>query len=273
MTKQCSCFLLPSHTSNHSYTVSIDLQNARSVREDTAELATYLLSDPHSQRDSSFLRSRASIHDVGWSGGGDGSSVNEPAHPSGTIVEVSEPPSPSEPGEDEDVPHGPSVLSNLLRKSPPHSLARHHNYVPTLDDDDTESDSDDDETEVGQRRRSSHLVEATEETPLIRRVSSGHRHSHGGDVEGQKSHRERRPWLSNLVEVGHKVEKRVTHGVAVVVDPRRWDRQAIWSNAIVAPASCLPAVAVGLLLNILDALSYGTFLVGTCCSKANHFQA
>lgn len=43
-------------------------------------------------------------------------------------------------------------------------------------------------------------------------------------------------------------------------DPKTWDRQALWRNVVVAPVVCLPAVIVGLLLNILDALSYGMIL-------------
>ncbi|KOS16830.1 Uncharacterized protein ESCO_004757 [Escovopsis weberi] len=38
-----------------------------------------------------------------------------------------------------------------------------------------------------------------------------------------------------------------------------WNRRTIWQNAI-GVGSCAPAVAVGLLLNILDALSYGMIL-------------
>jgi SulP family sulfate permease len=55
------------------------------------------------------------------------------------------------------------------------------------------------------------------------------------------------------------MEERVSKGVAVAINPKKWDRRALWNNVVVTPTSCLPAVAVGLLLNILDALSYGMF--------------
>lgn len=46
-------------------------------------------------------------------------------------------------------------------------------------------------------------------------------------------------------------------GLGVVMNPKTWDKKAIWDKAIISPLHCLPAVIVGLLLNILDALSYG----------------
>lgn len=77
---------------------------------------------------------------------------------------------------------------------------------------------------------------------LLTRVSSGHRLSYGGDRERQKAKPERRPWFNGLVEVGHKMEERMAHSVAASVNPHRWGK-AIWQNAVVAPASCLPAVS------------------------------
>jgi SulP family sulfate permease len=75
-------------------------------------------------------------------------------------------------------------------------------------------------------------------------------------LEEQKP-RARRAWLQGVVQGTHEVKDRVAHTVVVAVDPRRWDRKLIWQNAVLTPVSCLPSVAVGLLLNILDALSYG----------------
>ena len=43
-------------------------------------------------------------------------------------------------------------------------------------------------------------------------------------------------------------------------NPKTWDRQTVWQKGIVHPVSLLPAVLLGLLLNILDALSYGMIL-------------
>lgn len=45
-----------------------------------------------------------------------------------------------------------------------------------------------------------------------------------------------------------------------ICNPRQWDRKAILQKGVIFPASLLPAVLLGLLLNILDALSYGMIL-------------
>lgn len=149
----------------------------------------------------------------------------------------------------------PSVLANLLKRPPPQSIAQDHPHGS-----DNGEVSDDDQTRVGQQRESRHTDDASEQTPLLSRVASGGRRSYTGDLEGQQKSQTKRPWISGLVEAGHKMEERMTHGVAVAVNPRRWDRKALWRGAVVTPVSCLPAVAVGLLLNILDALCYGMFV-------------
>ncbi|KAJ6100920.1 hypothetical protein N7499_000550 [Penicillium canescens] len=58
-----------------------------------------------------------------------------------------------------------------------------------------------------------------------------------------------------------------SHGVSSVAkysralaNPKTWDRRILWQEAVVRPASLVPAVLLGLLLNILDALSYGMIL-------------
>lgn len=42
-----------------------------------------------------------------------------------------------------------------------------------------------------------------------------------------------------------------------VTNPKTWDRKSIWEQGLLQPARHVPAVILGLLLNILDALSYG----------------
>ncbi|KAH8422641.1 sulfate transporter family protein [Aspergillus melleus] len=46
----------------------------------------------------------------------------------------------------------------------------------------------------------------------------------------------------------------------VLSNPKSWDRRTVWQRGIVEPVSLLPSVFLGLLLNILDALSYGMIL-------------
>jgi SulP family sulfate permease len=43
-----------------------------------------------------------------------------------------------------------------------------------------------------------------------------------------------------------------------IINPKSWNRNAIVQKAVKEPLGYLPAVILGLLLNILDALSYGT---------------
>lgn len=42
-----------------------------------------------------------------------------------------------------------------------------------------------------------------------------------------------------------------------LTNPKTWDRRAFWNYGIRQPVSYIPPVILGLLLNILDALSYG----------------
>lgn len=49
-------------------------------------------------------------------------------------------------------------------------------------------------------------------------------------------------------------------GSRIVLNPKAWDKRAIWQEGVVYPVSLIPAVFLGLLLNILDALSYGMIL-------------
>ncbi|CZT24559.1 related to sulfate/bicarbonate/oxalate exchanger SAT-1 and related transporters (SLC26 family) [Ramularia collo-cygni] len=48
--------------------------------------------------------------------------------------------------------------------------------------------------------------------------------------------------------------------VRTLVNPKAWDLKQVASTVIVAPVKTLPAVFLGLLLNLLDALSYGIIL-------------
>ncbi|KAH7137858.1 sulfate transporter family-domain-containing protein [Dactylonectria macrodidyma] len=241
----------------HGSTVPVDrVQNVRSVGEDTAELASYLLSDGQAQSSPAFLqRARSSYHEGVGSDASDNTSTGEHARNSATIVEVSEPPSPGAQEHETEAPAGRSVLANLLKRSPPQSIAQDH-----LHSSDNGEVSDNDQTLVGQQRDSHHTNEASEQMPLLSTVASGGRRCYTGDLEGQQKSQTKRPWISGLVEAGHKMEERMAHGVAVAVNPRRWDRKALWHGAVVAPVSCLPVVAVGLLLNILDALCYGMII-------------
>lgn len=149
---------------------------------------------------------------------------------------------------------GPSMLSNLLKRSPPHSVAADAPISTEPRAVESRQRRKASEDEHDQPRQPEQTPAATEQTPLLGHVSD--ESDDIGDLEGQKD-TQLRKWYAGFVEKGQKLEGHVSHVVRVAVNPHRWDRKALWHNMVVEPVSCLPAVTVGLLLNILDALSYG----------------
>lgn len=153
----------------------------------------------------------------------------------------------------------------MLKRSPPNTLPKdgsesHHNG--NLDGS-TEADLDGDEV---QRRlimtSDSMMIDPTEETPLLSKHRSESRHPDWirgeQDIEGQIPRRQASwPKLHNMAQWPR--EKGVP-ALRALVNPKTWDRKAIFQHAVVEPAACLPAVILGLLLNVLDALSYGMIL-------------
>lgn len=111
----------------------------------------------------------------------------------------------------------------------------------------------------------------TESTPLLGSsvAVSGMGGRPGYDLESQKPTVRRR--LLGLLSFHHSLQAaalptqplhqsirdRVSKTYRSVTHLKCWDRKRLWEHAVVAPVACLPAVIVGLLLNILDALSYG----------------
>lgn len=49
-------------------------------------------------------------------------------------------------------------------------------------------------------------------------------------------------------------------GCYIATHPKTWSAKTLWSEVVVRPVALIPAVFLGLLLNILDALSYGMIL-------------
>ena len=225
-------------------------RNARSVREDTAELASYVLADGGGQRKPSFLRAaRPSLDNIGR-----------------RIADHSEETAPgtSRQNEPQDPEDGPSALANLLRKSPPDPELDTSTEQPEHSHPAVDSEAEEEENYHQAASSYSSLppqsrnpsMGFSEQSPLLGRVTSSGSRGHEVDLEGQKG-RGTKSWYGSIVERGREFEHKAGHVVSVAVNPTRWDRKALWDNVVVAPASCLPAVCVGLLLNILDALSYG----------------
>ena len=259
-------------------------QNARSVRNDTADLATYQLSDGKLGQPPPLLprprsRSTRDGRDAASSWGDDTRAASPSSErTSGPAVEVSGPspqtefpesPRPSKPHQ------GPSILSSMLRSvsprtahpAPPPQLRQSGPSTPERRGEDSHtpefhaferlpSPVDDyaEDEEAGH----------SEVTPLLRQTSRQTPHANGFgtdtsrnvDLEGQKS-RFSKPWFSSWAGLREQARSRFLNMAKAVGNPKLWDRRALWRNVVVAPVACLPAVIVGLLLNILDALSYG----------------
>lgn len=94
---------------------------------------------------------------------------------------------------------------------------------------------------------------ATERTSLLAeapQLKHGHGYGAAGDVENQTFETKRRDVS------GSDIARRCR----VLFNPKCWDRRTVWKEGVVHPISLLPAVFLGLLLNVLDALSYGMIL-------------
>lgn len=118
------------------------------------------------------------------------------------------------------------------------------------------------------------VPEVDEHSPLLNRVNSKHGSvfrrrrdaGEGRDVEAQWNGRRLR-FLKGSRQLGHRFTSRLSKYSDIALHPRKWDPTAIWQATVVRPASYLPAVLVGLLLNILDALSYGEFYSSLAASS------
>jgi sulfate permease, SulP family len=241
-------------------------QHARSVREDTAELASYALSDKASVQSASPRQrsGQAQLESYFAQGAEDESApdkLGEGLHRH-TIAEVSEPVSP-ENGPTSRSP-GKSALTSMLRRSPPSTSP------PQLDkcrNDKVASTAAGSEDDQGQRRLiitpNGVTVDISERTPLLGKDTAFNTH-HPDWIRGQQDIerqevRRRVSWpkLRNVVrwpkEKGLDIAR-------TVLKPKSWNRKLIVQKAVKEPFGYLPAVILGLLLNILDALSYGMIL-------------
>ncbi|KAL3434631.1 sulfate transporter family-domain-containing protein [Aspergillus tetrazonus] len=97
---------------------------------------------------------------------------------------------------------------------------------------------------------------STEWTSLLAKTPSRPSRNYGGtgDVESQVyAPKETQRTLPSALTT-------VSTCFQVLAHPKSWDRRTVWRQGVVRPFSLLPSVFLGLLLNILDALSYGMIL-------------
>ncbi|KAL8859457.1 MAG: hypothetical protein Q9178_004135 [Gyalolechia marmorata] len=252
------------HRSIHGSPAPIDIfqDNAQEVREDTAELASWALSDKpsfangHSPRRQLLSPTLLSNNDATPNGQNLlEQRRSEDSFRPDAIPEVSEPASPSSIPSPRKSP-GTSALSEMFKSSPPTE-----EEDPGADDEEQSSGSSD----VGAVTVQEGIIsQPTEQTALLLRkqvhgFNASHHHSYLGDLESQKDGQvtvtERHRGRILAATAGHG-KKTITK----ILNPKAWETKVVLDQGLLKPASYIPAVILGLLLNILDALSYGMIL-------------
>ena len=155
---------------------------------------------------------------------------------------------------------GPSMLTNMFRRSPPEGLPSSTSTVGHRHDDRprTPRSISAVSVRIDPAEPSPEENEGiSEATPLI--GHKPHRPQSPDDVDDIESQKHRSRATHPCFSIKERAGKRI-RDLGAIMNPRTWDKRAAWERAVVGPMRCLPAVVVGLLLNILDALSYGKSL-------------
>ena len=236
----------------HIAPLDITRDASQGVREDTAELASYALSDIASSRSehSPARHQTSSIAPYRISSPSNGllepeeierRLSNESSRPE-IIQEVSESPSPQSSHSSQNSGHQ-SALTQMIRNSPP-----------------TENDSQATDEEELFATAGTHSVtvgegiisQPSERTSLLRK-----RTAYGSvkDLESQKTNTTKLPSTFNISV--RQCREHSAKVIRIATNPKSWNGQDLWRYGVRKPASYVPPVILGLLLNILDALSYG----------------
>ncbi|EEH17979.2 hypothetical protein PABG_00542 [Paracoccidioides brasiliensis Pb03] len=224
--------------------------SSRGVREDTAELASLALFDGESGRHGSSLSdpqmsvpNRSGIFIDGQRNIDQSRDVQSQGP--GQIPEPSE-------------PHFQRKYSHPLPKCGTLSLKKMiRSSIPSDDGSDSNEELiPEDYTHPNLIISRGSKVQDTERTSLIQRAFRTRNQSYGTssvDVENQTT---RTGSFSKFRAICTKGRNLCSHRC----NRKVCDRRTIWRKGIVYPTSLLPSVFLGLLLNILDALSYGMIL-------------
>lgn len=114
--------------------------------------------------------------------------------------------------------------------------------------------------------------DASEDTPLLNsrsgtdRRSEYARHKNRSDIEGQSDFANKPNTFQQLL---FSCKLRALSAARTAFNPKRWSTKAVWHAGVQLPISLLPCVFLGVLLNVLDALSYGKLdnLFSTRCCR------
>ena len=244
--------------------IEIAQDNSHDVREDTAELASWALADrtPLStgQSPSHISCSPASVtaqchYEFKSLSTPDQDTLSQPESDHSTrhsvIHEVPEPASPGSLHSSRKSP-GLSALSEMFRKTPP-------------SDEETTDTEQDDQLEDSLGLRPVTVQEGIISQPHERTVLLLRKHAYGSnradaygsiqDIESQKVRNQNA--LHIIWETYRKVGNRSRSIARTAVHPKSWNCQAFWIYGVRQPLELFPPILLGLLLNILDALSYG----------------
>ena len=237
--------------------------SSRGVREQTAELASYALAERRSAtlssstsespqfRQDSFVRQGQESH-FGSDDSRERRSSGDRPRPE-VIEETSEPVSPAEDQFKPVAPHADSALTDMIRKqsmlpteSTRRPFARHTSDRPQSPAHPGHFDQD---------------FMSNETTPLLGRASSTSLKSYSTqslakpvDIEGQRKDHEEPNVFHQAV---WRIRQRIANSTRTLTDSKTWRKDVVFQKAIKEPLSLLPCVFLGLLLNVLDALSYG----------------
>lgn len=258
------------------------------MREQTGELAAWVLNDAKSIRAGTpprqysaqgvdyQLRRRPSQHESSkQSTDLRAREEQDEGHQPERIEEVSEPASPEDKTLDRQQPptSSTSALTNLIRRSPPKSPSsrsedgEYYQYHETRSlERDTKPRVFDDDDRRHEQNENSSLLPRDKSAQNYRRPSSDvesqrdegtwKRH-YGTEEQGKSSPRKASTWLVTLPS---KAATKVVGVARAAGNPKSWNKKTIIENTVKAPLRALPAVGLGCLLNLLDAMSYGLIL-------------
>lgn len=245
--------------------IDVYQDNPQDVREDTAELASWALSDKvsfssgHSSGKHPLASAAPSINNNNNAQMNRKESqdhhFSEASPRPDVIPEISEPASPSSLPSSRKSP-GMSALSQLFK----HARSPEEESPSNLEEEESMHEPGVEPVTVKQGI----ISQPTERTALLLNKqaygSSNMNADHpDSDIEGQKVRHQVKADISN----GEVWESVLSHGrsaISTFLHPKAWDSRAVWEQALIKPAGYVPPVILGLLLNILDALSYGMIL-------------
>ncbi|KAI4166475.1 MAG: hypothetical protein LQ343_008016 [Gyalolechia ehrenbergii] len=239
--------------------------NSQEVREDTAELASWALSDNislssgHLPTKHPFAPAAPSTKSINHARldreEPENHHLSEASPRPEIISEVSEPASPSSLPSSRKSP-GMSALSQMFKHTP----SSEEESQSIQDEDQSMDDSRVEPVTV----RQAIISQPNERTALLlNKQVYGSNNTNADnvddDIEGQKTRHKIMVDRSN----GEVWKIPLRHGrsaMSKLFHPKTWDSKAVWKQVILKPAGYIPPVILGLLLNILDALSYGIIL-------------